>query len=166
LSIYTTILYMKLIKTLKFLLISEHQHFLSVDVTTYKRWKILIKLVINLNKNYKTCEIYRKKFKYLEDFVVVGLRYNGKNVRRRTSGFAKEFVEQHKDSKCIYCDISLTPENATADHIIPISSGGNNSQVNLIVCCKDCNAERGNLEFSSYLVQKNKNHKTSRNLFI
>ena len=150
----------------KFLLISEHQHFLSVDVTTYKRWKILIKLVINLNKNYKTCEIYRKKFKYLEDFVVVGLRYNGKNVRRRTSGFAKEFVEQHKDSKCIYCDISLTPENATADHIIPISSGGNNSQVNLIVCCKDCNAERGNLEFSSYLVQKNKNHKTSRNLFI
>jgi 5-methylcytosine-specific restriction endonuclease McrA len=53
----------------------------------------------------------------------------------------------------------LNHENATADHIVPISNGGNNCQVNLIVCCKDCNAERGNSEFKSFLFIKNKKYK-------
>jgi 5-methylcytosine-specific restriction endonuclease McrA len=152
LTIYTL---MKLIKILKFLITSEHSHFISVDKTTYKRWKYLIIAAVKLNKNYKSVEIFRRKFKVLEDFVVVGLKYNGKNVRRRTCGFAKEFVEQNKDAKCIYCDKDLDEENATADHIIPISEGGNNCQVNLVVCCKDCNNERGNLEFKFYLSKKN-----------
>jgi len=146
---------MKLINVLKFLITSKHSHFVSVDKKTYKRWKILIRLAVKLNKNYKSVEIYRRKFKVLEDFVVVGLKYSGKNVRRRTSGFAKEFVEQNQDAKCLYCDTKLTVDNATADHIIPISEGGNNAQVNLVVCCKDCNNERGNLEFKYYLTMKN-----------
>jgi hypothetical protein len=131
---------MNIFKVLKFLLTSEHSHFISVDKPTYKRWKYLIILAVNLNKKYKSVEIFRKKFKVLEDFVVVGLKYSGKNVRRRTSGFAKEFIEQNKNATCIYCDNKLTFDNATADHIIPISEGGNNCQVNLVVCCKDCNS--------------------------
>jgi 5-methylcytosine-specific restriction endonuclease McrA len=146
---------MNIIKVLKFLLTSEHSHFLSVDKKTYNKWKFLIKLSVRLNKNYKSVEIFRRKFKVLEDFVVVGLKYNGKNVRRRTSGFAKEFIEKNKDARCLYCDAQLTLNNATADHIIPISEGGNNCQVNLVVCCKDCNNERGNLDFKYYLSKKN-----------
>ncbi len=146
---------MNILKVLKFLLTSEHPHFISVDKKYYKRWKWLITLAVKLNKNYKSVEIYRKKFKVLEDFVVVGLKYNGKNVRRRTCGFAKEFVEQNSDASCIYCDTKLTLENATADHIVPISEGGNNTQVNLVVCCKDCNNERGNLDFKYYMSKKN-----------
>ena len=76
---------MNIFKVLKFLLTSEHSHFISVDKPTYKRWKYLIILAVNLNKKYKSVEIFRKKFKVLEDFVVVGLKYSGKNVRRRTS---------------------------------------------------------------------------------
>jgi CRISPR/Cas system Type II protein with McrA/HNH and RuvC-like nuclease domain len=146
---------MNIFKVLKFLLTSEHSHFISVDKPTYKRWKYLIILAVNLNKKYKSVEIFRKKFKVLEDFVVVGLKYSGKNVRRRTSGFAKEFIEQNKNATCIYCDSKLTLNNATADHIIPISDGGNNCQVNLVVCCKDCNNERGNLDFRYYMSKKN-----------
>lgn len=146
---------MKIFKVLKFLLTSEHSHFLSVDKKIYKRWKLLIIIAVKLNRRYKSVEIYRKKFKFLENFVVVGLKYNGKNVRRRTVGFAKEFIEQNTEAKCIYCDKNLTVDNATADHIIPISNGGNNCQVNLVVCCKDCNNERGNLEFKHYLSIKN-----------
>jgi CRISPR/Cas system Type II protein with McrA/HNH and RuvC-like nuclease domain len=146
---------MNIFKVLKFLLTSEHSHFISVDKPTYKRWKYLIILAVNLNKKYKSVEIFRKKFKVLEDFVVVGLKYSGKNVRRRTSGFAKEFIEQNKNATCIYCDNKLTLDNATADHIIPISDGGNNCQVNLVVCCKDCNNERGNLDFRYYMSKKN-----------
>ena len=146
---------MNIFKVLKFLITSEHSHFISVDKPTYKRWRYLIILAVKFNKNYKSVEIFRKKFKVLEDFVVVGLKYSGKNVRRRTSGFAKEFIEQNKNATCIYCDSKLTFDNATADHIIPVSEGGNNCQVNLIVCCKDCNNERGNLDFRYYMSKKN-----------
>ena len=146
---------MNIFKVLKFLITSEHSHFISVDKPTYKSWRYLIILAVKFNKNYKSVEIFRKKFKVLEDFVVVGLKYSGKNVRRRTSGFAKEFIEQNKNATCIYCDSKLTFDNATADHIIPVSEGGNNCQVNLIVCCKDCNNERGNLDFRYYMSKKN-----------
>ena len=144
---------------------SEHPHFLSVDIKTYNRWKFLIKLVMKFNKNYKSCEIYRRKYKILENFVVVGLRYNGKNVKRRTSGYAKEFIDSHRNAKCLYCETKLNLENATADHIIPISNGGNNCQVNLIVCCKDCNTERGNLDFMRYLSMKNKKYKNYNKIY-
>jgi 5-methylcytosine-specific restriction endonuclease McrA len=146
---------MNILKTIKFLIEAKHEHFISVDYKTYKKWKYLIKLVVCLNKNYKYCEIHRKKFKLIEDFVVIGLKYSGKNVKRRTSGYAKDFLNSHDDAKCLYCQTPLTYENATADHIVPISNGGNNTQVNLIVCCKSCNGERGNIEFRKYLSIKN-----------
>jgi 5-methylcytosine-specific restriction endonuclease McrA len=98
--------------------------------------------------------------------VVIGLKYNGKRIKRRTSGFAKEFIEQNKDAKCIYCEKDLNNENATADHIIPISNGGNNAQVNLIVCCKDCNGERGNIDFKHYLKSKNIKYKNIKYISI
>ncbi len=157
---------MRVVQIIKSLIKSEHPHFLSVDKKTYNRWKFLIKLTVNLNKNYKSCEIYRKKFKIMKDFVVVGLKYSGKNVKRRTSGFAKEFVDKNEGAICLYCENELSHENATADHIVPISEGGNNCQVNLIVCCKDCNAERGNLEFRSYLFKKNKKYIKKKDIII
>lgn len=146
---------MNILQVLSFIKNSEHQHFISVDKKIYRRWKWLIIIAIKLNKNYKSVEIFRRKFKLLEDFVVVGLKYSGKNVRRRTSGFAKEFIDNNKDASCIYCDTKLNYENATADHIIPISKGGNNTQINLVVCCKDCNGERGNMDFNQYMSKKN-----------
>jgi 5-methylcytosine-specific restriction endonuclease McrA len=157
---------MRIIKILKFIVSSKDQHFISVEDNFYKKWKILIKFAVKLNKNYKNCEIYRRRFKNLENFVVVGLKYNGKNVKRRTSGFAKEFVDSNKNAKCIYCETKLTHENATADHIIPISNGGNNSQVNLVVCCESCNSERGNSNFNVFFKQKNKKIKSNKTIYI
>ena len=157
---------MKIIRILRSIRSAKHPHFLSVDKKTYKNWKWLIKATVNLNKNYKSCEIYRKKYKIMENFVVVGLKYNGKNVKRRTSGFGKNFVKTNRNSKCPYCETSLTLENATTDHIVPISNGGSNSQVNMIVCCKHCNGERGNLPFMEYLKIKNPKYKYSKYVFI
>ena len=145
---------MRLFKILKFIYKAEHPHFLSVDKETYFKWRWLIKFTMRLNKSYKSCEIFRKKYKVMEEFVVIGLKYNGKNVKRRTSGFAKEFLDENLNADCIYCDTKLNKDNATADHIIPISEGGNNCQVNLVVCCKDCNNERGNMDFQTYMSIK------------
>ena len=83
------------------------------------------------------------------------MKWGGRNVKRRTSGIAKEHLQNSEGSKCIYCDIHLTNDNATSDHIIPISKKGNNCQVNLVICCKDCNGERGNMNFPQYLKKKN-----------
>lgn len=157
---------MNLIKILRFLYKSEDSHFLSVDKETYLKYKWLIILSVFMNKKYKSCEIYRKKYKMMEDFVVVGLRYSGRNVKRRTSGYAKEFIDKNKYAKCLYCESKLNDGNATADHIIPISRGGNNTQINLVVCCKNCNNERGNMDFNEYLRLKNVKYKKVKRLFV
>jgi 5-methylcytosine-specific restriction endonuclease McrA len=157
---------MKLAKIIKKMIKSKDDHFLSVDGYYYDKWKYLIKFILIFNKNYKICEIRRKKFKTLENFVVVGLKYTGKNVKRRTTGYAKNFIEKNKNSSCIYCQTKLTQENATSDHIVPISNGGNNCQVNLIVCCSSCNTERGNTNFIEFIKNKNKRYRNKKIFYI
>ncbi len=137
---------------------SKDQHFISVSKDIWKYWAFLIRLFVIFNKNYKSVTIYRKKYKFLSNIVVVGLKTFGKNTKRRTSGFAKEFILSNKNAKCIYCETKLTMENATTDHIIPISKGGSNVQVNLVVTCFNCNNERGNIPFNEYLKIKNPNN--------
>lgn len=132
----------------------------------YSKWKWLIKIVMFLNQNYVSCEIFRRKYKIHRNFVVVGLKWSGKNVKRRTSGYAKEFVASHKNSKCLYCETKLTKENATTDHIVTISKGGNNCQVNLIVCCSACNNERGDMDFKKYLQSKNAKYSNLKRIII
>lgn len=148
---------MKLLSKLRNILRAEHPHFIYIDYDVYKKWKYLFLLMIKINRNYISVEIFRKKYKYHNNIVVIGLRYYGRNVKRRTNGYAKEFVESHPDSTCLYCEDKLTKDNGTADHIFPVSKGGNNAKVNLIVCCEDCNGERGDREFYEYLKRKNPN---------
>lgn len=153
-------------KKLKHIYQSKHEHFLGVDFEFYKKWKWIIKLLVWLNREYISCEVFRKRYKVHKNLVVVGLKYAGKNVKRRTSGFAKEFIADHPNPKCVYCGCKLTNENATSDHIVPISDGGNNCQVNLMVCCKKCNNERGNLDFATYLRKKNIRFKNIKHPFV
>lgn len=148
-----------MIKILKFLIKSKHAHFLSVRKEHWEKYSLLIRLAVYLNPNYKGCVIYRKKYKILNNIVIVGLKWYGKNVKRRTTGYAKEFLKTHKNVKCLYCEKRVTKSNATTDHIVPISKGGNNCQVNLIVCCFDCNNERGDMKFTEYLKLKNSKYK-------
>ena len=157
---------MTLIKKLKYIYKAEHIHFLSIDRKTYFKWKWLIVLTVKLNKKYKSCEIFRKKHKGMENFVVIALKYSGKNIKRRTMGFAKDFVNTNRKAKCIYCETKLTLENATTDHIVPISQGSNNAQVNLIICCGDCNAERGVTPFYEYLRHKNPRYTKIKHIFV
>ena len=144
-----------MIKTLKFLLKSKNAHFLSVTKEQWEKYHILIRIAVYFNPHYIGCNIRRKKYKLLKNIVIVGLRWYGKNVQRRTTGYAKEFLKTHKNAKCLYCNKRVTSKNGTTDHIIPISKGGNNCQVNLIVCCFDCNNERGDMHFEDYLRLKN-----------
>jgi 5-methylcytosine-specific restriction endonuclease McrA len=151
---------MNILKVIKYILKSKDHHFISVDYCVWKKWNWLLQIIIRFNKNYVPCVIYRKRYKFLKQIVVIGLKWNGKNVKRRTSGFAKDFLQVHNNAKCPFCKTKLSLENATTDHIIPISEGGNNTQVNLIVTCFDCNNERGATDFYKYLKIKNPEFKT------
>ena len=151
---------------LKTLYKSKHDHFLSVDFKFYKKWKLIIKLIMILNRNYISCEIFRKEYKFQKSLVIIGLKWGGKNVKRRTSGIAKEFLQNTDNPNCIYCGNKLTMENVTSDHIIPISKGGNNCQVNIVISCKNCNNERGTMNFNDYLKIKNPKYKNQKYIFI
>jgi len=157
---------MSIFKVIKFIIKSKDQHFISVDKQIWNKWSWLIRATVFLNRNYVPCVIYRKKYKFLENIVVVGLKWNGKNVKRRTTGFAKEFLKENPNAKCIYCEKSLNEENATTDHIIPICEGGNNTQVNLMVSCFDCNNERGSTNFFDYLKLKNPKYRGQKEPYI
>jgi hypothetical protein len=157
---------MGIIEVLKGLRKSKDQHFLAVTKEIWERWFWIITPIIWIKKDYKFCTIYRRKFKFHKDIVVVGLKWSGKNVKRRTSGFAKEFISKNKNARCIYCERKLTMENATTDHIVPISDGGNNSKINLVVVCFDCNNERGSTPFTTYLNIKNPKYKSIKRPFI
>lgn len=157
---------MSVIQKLLSILRSKEEHSIFVEYNFYRKWKYILKIIINLNPNYIPCTIFRKKYKFWNDIVVIGLKWNGKNVKRRTSGFAKEFLSENKLSKCIYCNSKLNENNATCDHIIPISKGGNNCKLNLIVCCIKCNSERGDLPFYEYLKTKNKNFHGKKESFL
>lgn len=157
---------MGILEVLKNLRKSKDQHFLVVPKDIWERWFWLITPIVWSKKDYKFCVIYRKSFKFLRNVVVVGLKWSGKNVKRRTSGFAKEFLVSNKNARCIYCERKLTNENATTDHIVPISEGGNNAQINLVVVCFDCNNERGSTPFLTYLKTKNPKYKDIKRPFI
>lgn len=154
------------INILKRIFNSKNEYSIFVEYNFYKKWKYIIKLIIFLNKGYISCEIYRKKYKSHRNIVVIALKWNGKNVKRRTTGYAKEIIGRKKETKCIYCNNSLDHDNATADHIVPVSKGGNNSKLNLIVCCLSCNGERGNMDFKKFLHRKNIDSRRYKRYFI
>jgi len=157
---------MKIIRLLREIIIAKDTHFIFVKKKQYFRYKLLIKLSLYFNKNYISVDIFRKDYLHYGDIVVVALRYYGKNVKRRTNGYAKYYLLKNPGLTCIYCGSTLNNDNSNTEHIIPISLGGNNTKVNMIVCCKKCNAERGNEDFYTYLRKKNPKYRKKRNPFI
>ncbi|MDQ2787831.1 MAG: HNH endonuclease [Chloroflexota bacterium] len=48
--------------------------------------------------------------------------------------------------QCAYCGCDLrhaAPADITLDHLLPRSTGGDNSNTNLITACRSCNSSRG-----------------------
>lgn len=50
----------------------------------------------------------------------------------------------HRDhGKCQYCQKNVTVSNATIDHVIPKSRGGQHTWENLVIACTKCNGKKG-----------------------
>lgn len=45
--------------------------------------------------------------------------------------------------KCAYCKKYLDRREATMDHIVPSSKGGQTEWTNIVLCCTECNTRKG-----------------------
>lgn len=54
---------------------------------------------------------------------------------------------------CFYCKKLITYEQSVGDHMVPVSRGGSNTMLNIAVCCRPCDLNKGNLTAQEYLLQ-------------
>jgi hypothetical protein len=52
-------------------------------------------------------------------------------------------ILQREQSRCFYCLRFLRPRSLVLDHVIPLARRGRNSYCNLVACCVECNARKG-----------------------
>jgi hypothetical protein len=61
---------------------------------------------------------------------------------------SKRAIRIRDKNKCAYCDILLSPDELTIDHVIPVSRFEDKSRANTwenqVCCCKKCNLKKGN----------------------
>lgn len=68
--------------------------------------------------------------------------WNGMNWIRQDKRLA---IYLRDGLACAYCGVSVeSGAQLTLDHLKPHSKGGENSDANLVTCCKRCNSSRGN----------------------
>jgi 5-methylcytosine-specific restriction endonuclease McrA len=68
------------------------------------------------------------------------------NIRRRreAAGTKRLRIFMRDKFRCQYCGAKFAPALLTLDHILPRSRGGDNSPVNIVTACIDCNNRKGN----------------------
>lgn len=53
--------------------------------------------------------------------------------------------------RCQYCGGVFKNEELHIDHIMPLSKGGKNNEMNLTTSCIRCNLYKGNLSYSEFI---------------
>jgi hypothetical protein len=87
-------------------------------------------------------------------------KYNGYKHKRRSR--ERELIstlnteqweqcQQHFNHKCAYCE---KKQKLTQDHFVPVSKGGEYTRVNIVPCCRPCNASKGNRNFFEWYPQQ------------
>ncbi len=67
----------------------------------------------------------------------------------------REYVIDRDGMICCYCDMPLSLEKITMEHIVPDSKRGTFNTTNLTVSCSECNNKRGNKPFFDYCKKFN-----------
>ena len=54
---------------------------------------------------------------------------------------------------CFYCDNPLSgPKNKAIEHLTPVSKGGTNNWINLVLACKSCNSKKHNKTLAEFAI--------------
>jgi 5-methylcytosine-specific restriction endonuclease McrA len=57
-------------------------------------------------------------------------------------------------SRCVYCGGAFPADELTIDHVEPRRIGGDQSEGNLVTCCRSCNREKGGVAAWKYLAHE------------
>jgi 5-methylcytosine-specific restriction endonuclease McrA len=53
--------------------------------------------------------------------------------------------------RCLYCNSRFTDAcRPSKDHLLPVTEGGTNSALNIVLACKSCNSSRGSIPFRTF----------------
>lgn len=65
-----------------------------------------------------------------------------KKMFRNHVPFSRRNIATRDESKCQFCEQTLTTEQYTFDHVVPRSKGGLSSWTNLVLACLKCNTSK------------------------
>lgn len=51
---------------------------------------------------------------------------------------------------CGYCGVFVPKDESTRDHIIPKAKGGETKASNLLMCCRECNQRKSDLDVETF----------------
>jgi 5-methylcytosine-specific restriction endonuclease McrA len=68
------------------------------------------------------------------------------NLRFRRWAFG-----QNRIMLCHYCNEPMTFEQSTADHMVAMSDGGDDSQANKVLSCRTCNRKKGVMRYHEFM---------------
>ena len=86
-----------------------------------------------------------------------GIDYDKRKMKMRRNNSTKAMLvvlfagKKHKP--CAYCGKRLILENASFDHVKPISRGGYDKPQNGAVSCKTCNSRKGSKTAGEFLQE-------------
>lgn len=71
--------------------------------------------------------------------------------QRETTGPQRQRIKDRDGWRCVFCAES---SDLTVDHVVPLSRGGVNADLNLVCCCNACNAQKGSLLPWEFLIKR------------
>lgn len=63
--------------------------------------------------------------------------------RKRGLKFSRQNVFVRDKGRCQYCGVKVTMKDATFDHVVPRSQGGQTRWENIVISCVSCNQKKG-----------------------
>lgn len=108
-------------------------------------------------KNSKLSDAIQYKIKYRMNLEFRLGEINRQTWRKETlqdrdDGTINFFALLRERKTCPYCGIKITKANAVADHMDPLSKGGNNTTSNLTICCDDCNKKKSAKTYLDWMI--------------
>lgn len=102
---------------------------------------------------------YRKSTKGKVSRINKEARRYAREKDGRITGQQWEDLLSGQEGRCVYCGrIMLRFGNeqtsASLDHVVPLSKGGPHDIQNCVLCCRQCNSEKGAKDLSMFLFEK------------
>lgn len=92
-----------------------------------------------------------------------------KNYKRANPRELKKKLIERDGSRCAYCGRVLDFDSCTIEHIIPVSYGGESTEENCIILCRECNAKAAGIkgyQFERYIKELIENHPLYHNVCV